>query len=89
VCVFDGTYYKITITNYISKTSLRSCMSSGIVWRIYVEFVTDIDIKILRETQLFCTYGGATGMCDIFKMYNAIVNDLIQVPLWLGSTMHG
>jgi len=22
VCVFDGTYYKITITNYISKTSL-------------------------------------------------------------------
>ncbi len=21
-CVFDGTYYKITITNYISKTSL-------------------------------------------------------------------
>jgi hypothetical protein len=28
-------------------------------------------------------------MCDIFKMYNAIVNDLIQVPLWLGSTMHG
>ncbi len=22
VCVFDGTYYKITTTNYISKTSL-------------------------------------------------------------------
>jgi hypothetical protein len=22
VCVFDGTYYKITITNYISKTFL-------------------------------------------------------------------
>jgi len=22
VCVFDGTYYKIIITNYISKTSL-------------------------------------------------------------------
>jgi hypothetical protein len=24
VCVFDGTYYKITTTNYISKTSLYS-----------------------------------------------------------------
>jgi hypothetical protein len=26
---------------------IRSCMSSGIVWRIYVGFVADIDIKIL------------------------------------------
>jgi hypothetical protein len=27
---------------------IRSCMSSSIVWRIYVGFVADIDIKILR-----------------------------------------
>jgi hypothetical protein len=77
VCVFDNTYYKITTTNYISKTSLYttfrwasgccrrvvkaakalpccamspricSCMASSIVWRIYVGFVADIDIKIL------------------------------------------
>ncbi len=26
---------------------IRSCMSSGMVWRIYVGFVADIDIKIL------------------------------------------
>ncbi len=26
VCVFDGTYYKITTTNYISKTSLYSTL---------------------------------------------------------------
>jgi hypothetical protein len=26
---------------------IRSCMSLGIVWRIYVGFVVDIDIKIL------------------------------------------
>jgi hypothetical protein len=38
VCVLDDTYYKITIIDYIS---------SGIVWRIYVGFVADIDIKIL------------------------------------------
>jgi hypothetical protein len=32
VCVFDGTYYKITTTNYISKTSLYTTIhmySSG------------------------------------------------------------
>ncbi len=98
VCVFDSTYYKITTTNYISKTSLyttfcwasgccwmwasgccwmwasgccwrvtkaaktlpcyamspriHSCMSSGIVWRIYIEFVADIDIKILEVPPL-------------------------------------
>jgi hypothetical protein len=27
VCVFDGTYYKITTTNYISKTSLYNTFS--------------------------------------------------------------
>jgi len=29
-----------------------SCMSSGIVWRIYVGFVADIDIKILKVRPL-------------------------------------
>jgi hypothetical protein len=27
---------------------IRSCVFLGIVWRIYVEFVADIDIKILK-----------------------------------------
>ncbi len=26
MCVFDGTYYKITTTNYISKTSLYTTL---------------------------------------------------------------
>ncbi len=62
VCVFDGTYYKITTTNYISKTSpyttfrtypsgprpLKILMFALLVTRqIYVGFVADIDIKIL------------------------------------------
>ncbi len=29
VCVFDSTYYKITTTNYISKTSLHTTFHIG------------------------------------------------------------
>ncbi len=48
VCVYLTIHiYNITTANYISKNSLRFGMSSGIVWRIYVGFVADIDIKIL------------------------------------------
>ncbi len=38
VCVFDGTYYKITITNYIFKTSLYTtfCMYSLGPWLLKI-----------------------------------------------------
>jgi len=58
VCVFDDTYYKITTTNYISKTSLYTtfCMYSLGPWPLKIlmfallvtcEVAADIDIKIL------------------------------------------
>jgi len=58
VCVFDGTYYKITTTNYISKTSLYIAfpMYSWGPWPLKIlmfallvtsEIAADIDIKIL------------------------------------------
>ncbi len=38
VCVFDGTYYKITTTNYISKTSLNTtfCMYPSGPWPLKI-----------------------------------------------------
>jgi hypothetical protein len=38
VCVFDGTYYKITITNYIFKTSLYTtfCMYPSEPWPLKI-----------------------------------------------------
>jgi len=48
VCVYLTIHiYNITTANYIFKNFLCFCMSLGIVWRIYVGFVVDIDIKIL------------------------------------------
>jgi hypothetical protein len=58
VCVFDGTYYKITTTNYISKTSLYIAfpMYSWGPWPLKIlmfallvtsDIAADIDIKIL------------------------------------------
>jgi len=55
---------------------IRSCMSSGIVWRIYVGFVANIDIKILEVHPLgpgmpfldsdTCTEGGGGGGLFIY-----------------------
>jgi hypothetical protein len=38
LCVFDGTYYKITTTNYISKTSLYTtfCMYPSGPWPLKI-----------------------------------------------------
>jgi hypothetical protein len=54
VCVFDGTYYKITTTNYISKTSLY------ITFRMYS--LGPLPLKFLMFTLLvtreIATYNG-------------------------------
>ncbi len=58
VCVFDDTYYKITTTNYISKTSLYSTfhMYPSIPW----------PMKILMFALLVTHEGGAIYFCQGF-----------------------
>jgi hypothetical protein len=52
VCVFDSTYYKITTTNYISKTSLHT------TFRVYPSgpWLLKILMFALRVTREIATY---------------------------------
>jgi hypothetical protein len=42
VCVFDGTYYKITTTNYISKTSLHITLLGSFWGNLFSLFQPEI-----------------------------------------------
>jgi hypothetical protein len=58
-CVFDGTYYKITITNYISKTSLYT------TFRMYP--LVPWPLKILMFALLVTHHeGGVIYFCQGF-----------------------
>jgi hypothetical protein len=48
VCVFDGTYYKITTTNYISKTSLYAtfCMYPSRPWQLKILMFAHLDLHL-------------------------------------------
>jgi len=60
-CWASGCYWRATkaikaLPCCAMSARIRSCMSSGIVWRIYVRLVANIDIKILGIMKCWSRY---------------------------------
>ncbi len=74
---------------------IRSYMFSGIVWRIYVGFVVDIDIKILGSMCLLvicCLAAILFGEMNILHTWIELVVDVIRgigAPNWLNIFFNG
>ncbi len=52
VCVFDGTYYKITTTKYISKTSLYTILLGSFWGNLYHCF--NVKFIFSSHSNIFC-----------------------------------